>query len=367
MRLIVTGGGTGGHIYPALSVYRRFLADFKDAEALYVGSKFGIEHEVVAGTDVSYKEISARGFERSDKLYSFFSLFYFFWSILQSLIIVLRFKPDLVIGMGGYVSAPLVFAASLCGVPTMVHEQNAVSGLTTKFLVKFATKILYSFESSREEFSKYSGKLVYTGNPIRTEFLTVDREEERRALGLADDDVLILSFGGSGGAKIINDMAFALIPLLKKRADIKLINITGKNYEGKYEEDPRTLDAPDSFTQLSYSNEMHRLFAASDLLIARAGAMTMAEMEAMRLPAVLIPSPYVAHNHQLLNARDKEKIGVCLTIEEEGLSEAGFVSIVEELVLNPSKLEEMRANYPGDNRDAALLRIMALIKEYEKA
>lgn len=366
MKLIVTGGGTGGHIYPALSVYHRFLRDMEGGEALYVGSRFGIEHEVVAHSDVNYEEIKVRGFERGDKLYSLVSLFYLFIAIFQALALVRRYRPDLVIGMGGYVSAPVVFAAWLCRIPTLVHEQNAVSGLTTKFLARFATKLLYSFESSREEFAKYSEKLVFTGNPVRTEFLTVDRAEERRALGLAEDDRLILSFGGSGGSRTINDLALGLIPLLREESSIKLIHITGKNYEGAYDELLNELGAPNNFTLLSYSHEMHRLFAAADLLIARAGAITMAEMEAMRLPAILIPSPYVAHNHQALNARERAKRGVCINIEEEDLNEADFIRLVRELVLHPSRLSEMRASYVDTPRDSAMLKIMALIKEFKK-
>lgn len=367
MKLLVTGGGTGGHIYPALSVYHRFLAEFKDAEALYVGSKFGMEHEVVRNTDVNYRELSVRGFERTDKLYSFISFFYFIWSVFQALFVVIRYKPDLVIGMGGYVSAPVVFAAWLCRIPALVHEQNAVSGLTTKFLVRFATKILYSFESSREEFSRYKEKLVFTGNPIRTEFLTVDREEERRSLGLCSEDVLILSFGGSGGSQTINELALALIPLLKKHENFRLIHITGKNYEGRYDKRIAGLSPPESFTLLAYSNEMHRLFAAADILIARAGAITMAEMEAVRLPAILIPSPYVAHNHQVTNARAKSQSGACITVEEGEIESEAFVSLVEKLALDPDGLSKMRASYPNGDRDAAMLRIMALIEEFKRA
>lgn len=367
MKLIVTGGGTGGHIYPALSVYHRFLTEFEDSEALYVGSKYGIEHDVVSHSDINYKEIKVRGFERSDKLYSFVSFFYFILSIFQAFFLVLRYKPDLVIGMGGYVSAPVVFAAWLLRVPTMVHEQNAVSGLTTKFLVRFATKILYSFERTREEFSKYSHKLVFTGNPVRTEFLTVSREEERRNLGLAEDDVLILSFGGSGGSRTINDLAFALIPLLKEEKRLRLIHITGKNFEGVYDEKIPALDAPENFILLSYSHEMHKLFAASDILIGRAGAITMAEMEALRLPAVLIPSPYVAHNHQVLNAREKAASGGCIMIEEDELNEGEFVDLIRELALHPERRAEMKAAYPIGLRDEAMLKIMSLIEEYKRA
>lgn len=364
MKFIVTGGGTGGHIYPAISIYNRVLEDFENSEAMYIGSKFGIEHDVLSGTAINYKEISARGFERGDKLYSFVSLFYLIKAFFQALFIILRYKPALVMGMGGFVSAPVVIAAWFCRVPTVIHEQNAFPGLTTRFLAKFSKKILYSFDECVKHLSKHEKKMIKTGNPVRTEFLRVDRAEERKALGLAEDDILILSFGGSNGSKPINDLSFELLELTHKYPKLSVIHICGKFYEEVYKRELEGRDENTRFKLLVYGNEMYKLFASADLLISRAGATTIAEMEAVRLPAVLIPSPYVANNHQFYNAQSYIESKACIVLEEKDIDIKEFGALIGGLCENRAVLEEMRAAYGTWDRDVAMKKILEVISVF---
>ncbi len=364
MRLIISGGGTGGHIYPASSIYDKLDKSMPDCEKMYIGSKFGIEHKLFKDKSINFKEISARGFEKGDFLYSFVSFFYFIFSLFQSLSIMIRFKPDLVIGMGGFVSGPVIIAAYLLRIDTMIHEQNVIPGRSTTFLAKFAKKILFSYKESLQYLSKYNNKLYYTGNPVRNEFFEVDREEAREKIGIDEDEILIISMGGSSGAKMINDLSVDIADLVKENEKLKYIHITGKYYEQIYRMKNDINKFSDRVVVKPYVEDMPTLLSAADLMVARAGAITLAEMAAVGLPGLIIPSPNVTRDHQTFNARAVEKNGTCIVMIEKEFDKNEFKETVLNLTVNSDRLNTMRKSYKGVVKENALNTIISLIYDY---
>ncbi len=364
MRLIITGGGTGGHIYPAIAIAKRVRTAIPDCDILYVGGKYGFEKEIVRREEIAFYGIDVLGFNRRNifkRLYAYFKLVI---GLFQSFFLMRKYRPDLVIGTGGYVSGPVVLVAALLKIDTMIHEQNVIPGFTTKKLAKHVKKILISFKESASYF-KEQNKLYYTGVPIRAEFANLDRASARRALYLDEDSLFVVSLGGSGGAKTINDFSKTLAYHIKGNAHIKLAHITGKKYYNNY---IATLDKAkigDNVTILDYSDDMSTLLAAADLVISRAGALSLAEFAALALPAVLIPSPNVADNHQFFNAKSYEKQGTALLIEEKALDGAALIKMIDNLLANPEQLENMRKNYNQDRREDALSTIMSMVFSYQ--
>ncbi len=364
MKLIISGGGTGGHIYPARAIYDKLDKAMPDCEKMYIGSKFGIEHNLLEDNSINFKEISARGFRRGDFFYCFVSFFYFIRSIIETLYIISKFKPDLVIGMGGFVSGPVVLVANFLGIDTMIHEQNVVPGLSTQFLSRFASRILYSYKESLPYFEKYQNKLYYTGNPVRSEFTHVDREKARKKIGIQADEILIVSMGGSNGAKTLNDISLDIADLVKANPKLKYIHITGKYYNEIYKRDYDTSGFSDRVVILPYTNDMPNLMAAADLMIARAGAITLAEMASVSLPGIIIPSLNVARDHQTHNARAFDKVGGTVVFSEQNLDREKLKETVLDLCTHPDRLESMRLAYSKRIRENALSSIMSLIYDY---
>ncbi|MDO4772583.1 MAG: undecaprenyldiphospho-muramoylpentapeptide beta-N-acetylglucosaminyltransferase [Bacillota bacterium] len=364
MRLIISGGGTGGHIYPARAIYDKLGKVMPDCEKMYVGSRFGIEHKLLKDEEINFKEISARGFRRGDLLYCIVSFFYFIRSLMETFCIMRKFKPDLVIGMGGFVSAPVVLMANFMGIDSMIHEQNVVPGLSTQVLSRFAGRILYSYKESLPFFTKYQNKLYYTGNPVRTEFQNVDREAARKKIGIAKDELLIVSMGGSNGAKTMNDLSVQIAAVVNLNPKLKYIHITGKYYDEIYRAEYDTSGYSDRVIILPYTNDMPNLMAAADLMIARAGAITLAEMASVALPGIIIPSLNVARDHQTHNAKAFDKVGGTVVLREDELDLTAFRDLVQELCEKPEKLARMRSAYSEKIREDALASIMSLIYDY---
>ncbi len=364
MRVIISGGGTGGHIYPARSIYDKLDRSMPYCEKIYIGSKFGIEHSMLKDEGINYKEINARGFERGDYWYCIVSFFYFIQAFFQALIIMIKFKPDLVIGVGGFVSGPVILAANFLRIDTMIHEQNVVPGLVTQFLSRFTKKILYSYKESLPYFEKCQNKLYYTGNPVRREFVDADREESREKIGVTDKQVLIVSMGGSNGAKTINDLSLVIADLVKENENLRYIHITGKYYKDKYQETYDTSDFSDRVVILPYTDDMPSLMSAADLMICRSGAITLAEMGATSLPGILIPSPNVSRDHQTHNAKAFAKIGSCVVLEENKIDKEEFKQLVFDIVSNERRLSGMREAYSESVKENALNSIISLIYDY---
>ncbi len=364
MRIIISGGGTGGHIYPARAIYDRLDMSMPDCEKMYIGSKFGIEHTMLKDKSMNFKEISARPFLRGQYWYCIISFFYFIKAIFETFFIMKKFKPDLVMGMGGFVSGPVVLVAHFLGIDTFIHEQNVVPGLSTEFLSRFATKILYSYKESIPYFEKYQNKIFYTGNPVRNDFVIIDREKARKKIGLKDDELLIVSMGGSNGAQTINDLSFELAKYVDKSDNLKYIHITGKYYKNEYNRKYDTSKLSKRIVILGYTDDMPNLMSAADIIISRSGAITLAEIAVSSVPSILIPSPNVARDHQTHNALAFEKIGGSIVMLENELDKEKFIAEIDNLVDHKDKLASMRRAYKNAMRENALNTIISLIYDY---
>ncbi len=363
MRLIVTGGGTGGHIYPAIAIAKRVRKAIPDCDILYAGGMHGLEKDIVRREGIAFYGIDVLGFNRRSLLKRLIAYFKLIVALFQSFQLMRKYHPDLVIGTGGYVSGPVVLVASLMGIDTMIHEQNVVPGFTTRKLEKHVKKILLSFKESMVHF-KEQNKLYYTGVPIRTEFIDIDRQMARKTHKLVDD-LLIVSLGGSGGAATINKIATSLAYHIKKRDNVKLVHITGKRYYADYVKSLDDARIADNVTIVDYLDDIQTLLAAADLVISRSGALSLSEFAALSLPAILIPSPNVADNHQFFNAKAHEKMGTALLIEEKSLDIDGLLNIIDNLIDNPEQLENMRKNFDMHPREDALSTIMSIIFSYQ--
>ncbi len=364
MRLIISGGGTGGHIYPAIALYKRLQVAIPDCETLYIGSKHGYEHVLVNDTAVSFAEISVKGLNRRDIRTWPSTIFNLIKSFFETYKIIKKFKPDLVIGMGGYVTFPVVFTAHFLRIDTMIHEQNSVPGFTTKKLSRYADRVLISYKESIEFFDK-PNLLYYTGNPVRQEFMNVDRAKSREKYGLRENQKLIVSMAGSNGAYKFNELSMLIDEFVKKDENLRYINIVGKYAEANFKEVTKNHQFSDRTTIIDYHDDMPGLMAAADLMICRAGAITLAEMAIVGLPGILIPSPYVVGDHQKHNAISYQKEGSCVMLEEDTITDELFNSTLAKLVYSDGILEKMRKCHGADYRENALNTIVSLVYDYQ--
>lgn len=321
MRIVLSGGGTGGHIYPALAVAKQALQQMPDCELLYIGSNRGLEKELVAKEDIAFESIEITGFRRKLSWDNIKTIIRFLRGVRRVRKLLKKFKPDIVIGTGGYVCGPVVFAAAKLGIPTLLHEQNVIPGLTNAFLSRYANTVMVSFAGSQMNFPK-AKHVVYTGNPRASQVVSADAGRGRSSLGLNEQDRLIVIVGGSGGAKAINDAMAELAPFIQKNEQFRFLFITGQSYYDntftRIREQLSTI--PEHLLIKPYIHNMPEVLAATTLIIGRAGASSLAEITALGIPSILIPSPNVTNNHQEANARWLEKEGAAKVILESELN-----------------------------------------------
>ena len=347
MRVIITGGGTGGHIYPGIAIAKKLKTKWK-AEILFVGSKNGLENELVPQAGLNLKTITVKGFRRKpslDVLMTFFLMFKGFWEGKQT---IEEFKPDVVIGTGGYVCGPVVLAASLSGIPTMIHEQNSIPGVTNRILSRLVDKIAVSFTDSISYFPTDRKKIKLTGNPVRTEVFKVTKEEGIRRLNLDPDKKTVLVFGGSRGAKIINDAMETVIKENLSSNKLQIVHITGKKHYNDYiERLKRQRIDPSAYGNIKiepYIYDMQYALAAADLIVSRAGAMTIAEITALGKPSILVPLKIAANDHQKTNALSLKRKHAAEVILEEDLTGKMLNNKIKELIFDEKKLNLMAQN-----------------------
>ncbi|EIW00878.1 undecaprenyldiphospho-muramoylpentapeptide beta-N-acetylglucosaminyltransferase [Thermoanaerobacter siderophilus] len=361
MKYLFAGGGTGGHIYPAIAIAKEILKNEKDAQILFVGTKKGLENELVPREGFELKTITVQGFKRKLSLDTLKTIYKAMVGLKEANDILKEFKPDVVIGTGGYVGGPVLMMAALKGIPTLIHEQNAFPGLTNKVLSRFVKVVAVSFEESVKYF-KNKEKIVVTGNPIRRELLKVTKEEGLKNLGFYSDKPLIVSVGGSRGAEKIN---FTMVEFLKQKdKNLQVLIITGANQYEKVLEKVKTetINIDETVKIIPYCHNMQDVYAAADIIICRAGAITLAEITAKGVASILIPSPYVANNHQEYNARVLEKAGASYVILEKDLIAEELYKKIKYLLDNPQVLSRMRDNARKISKIDAAEKIYKLIK-----
>lgn len=358
MRVLVSGGGTAGHINPALAIADKIKTEIPDAVIEYVGTPGGMENQLVPKAGYKIHGVEVKGFKRKLTIENVDAAIKAFTSVTKAKKIIKNFKPDIVIGTGGYVSWPVVKAAAKSGVPTLIHEQNAVPGVTTKMLSKLVDKVMISFENSAEFFDCDKSKLVLTGNPVSEKMLKADKKQMRQILGIPDNAVVIVSAGGSLGAKMLNAAVFELIKNYScEEEKVYHFHATGK---GGYEEQSKLYKSigfenvdedtlkKGNVTVKKYIYNMNELLASADIVVCRAGAMTLSEIAAMQKASVIIPSPNVTNNHQYKNAKVLSDGNAAVLIEEKDLTGEILCEKVKEYAENTQlriKTEENIKNF----------------------
>ena len=362
MRVLIAAGGTAGHINPALAIAGALKAAEPTAEIHFAGRREGMEYGLVTKAGYPFHHIEINGFQRrlnaENIVRNIVALWHLALSGPRTQKILNEVKPDLVIGCGGYVSGPIVRAAAKRGIKTAIQEQNAFPGVTTKLLAKDVDVVLSASADAVEKLG-HPEKTTVVGNPVRPEVLTADREAARRNLK-AGDRTVILSFGGSLGADRINQVVADLCAWEQKNQKPVLhLHATGQYGVELFQnlEKEKGFAPGDSLVVKEYINNMPELLAAADLVISRAGALTLAELEAVGRAAILIPSPNVAENHQYYNAMELQKAGAAVVIEEKDLTGEALVATVADLLAEPGKLAQMGRNARKLSVDDSLDRI----------
>lgn len=345
-RMILSGGGTGGHIYPALALYRRLKEVNPQLEVLYVGTEKGLESTIVPKEGIPFSSVEIQGIKRSLSLENVKAIWLMMTSTQRAKKIIREFEPDIVIGTGGYVCAPVLLAAAQEKIPTLIHEQNSVAGITNKFLARFVDKIAISFPEVEKDFSRYSQKVVLTGNPRGQEVVQTSSEREILAqqFGLNEELPTILVFGGSRGAPAINQASLAAIKYWQHK-DYQVIIATGASHFEELAKESQFKDLEDSNIRVvPYIDNMPAVFQAIDLVVCRSGATTLTELTALGLPSVLIPSPYVTNNHQEHNAMALVHQQAAKMIKETDLTAENIFEITDKLITTPLELRGMAKN-----------------------
>ena len=340
MKLIVSGGGTGGHIYPALTLIDAIKSKRPDAEFLYVGTQKGLEADIVPKAGINFTALNLEGgLERRFTLENFSRAANAIWSIKHASDIVKNFKPNVVVGTGGYVCGPILLAASLMKVPTLIQEQNAVAGVTNKILSKFVTKIAVGTHDALKNFP--AEKTVYTGNPIRSEVLAAKKSDGLKEFGFTEDKPIVLISGGSRGARSINNAMIEVLKSAAQKNSAQFLHVTGKGeFDAVTEKLTDVLDAP-NIKVVPYLYNMPRAMAMADLAIFRAGATGLAELTARGVPSILIPYPFAAENHQEFNARALVEAGAARMILNKDLTAEILSAKIDELLTAPETLKKM--------------------------
>lgn len=345
MKVLLAGGGTAGHINPALAIAGKLLAEKPDTEIAFVGTPSGLENRLVPAAGFPLYHVKVMGLQRRLTLKNFKALYYALKSPHDAKKILRTFKPDLVVGTGGYVSWPVLNAAAKAGIPTAIHEANALPGLTTKMLSKKVDLVFLSFEESEKHLDCSVDKLVLTGNPLRAELYRVVREEERARLGLKKKDRYVLAFGGSLGARRLNETLFRFEQSLTEEENVVVCHALGKtSYAKALEENTLQemgLADKKNVQIMEYIDDMPGRMAAADLVICRAGALTLSELAFLKKPAILVPSPYVADDHQHKNAVVFRDGGAARLVTEEELSGDKLLECARELLGDDEQLKLM--------------------------
>lgn len=367
MKVLLAGGGTAGHINPALAIAGYIKKKRPETEFLFIGNRDGMEQRLVPQAGFDIKSITISGFKRSfspkNMVENVKTVTRTFTSSHEAKKIISEFKPDICIGTGGYVSGPVIRTAAKMGIPCIIHEQNAYPGVTNKMLAKSVNKVMLAVPDAKKYFEK--ADFVVTGNPVRGDILTADKEESRAELKL-DGRPMILSFGGSLGARKINEAVADIVARSGKDGRYQHIHAYGKYgdwFPDLVKEKGTDISQCSNLDIRPYIDNMPTCMAAADLVICRAGAITLSEIQAMGKPAILIPSPNVAENHQYHNAMALVNAGAAEIIEESELSGETLMKTVDKMLLDPEKLKTISENSRKMAITDANERIYSIVKK----
>lgn len=346
MKYLFAAGGTGGHVNPALAVAGYIREQEPDAQILFVGTAEKIESKLVPTAGFDFKTIRISGFKRgfspSDIKNNIQTVMRILSATAESRRIIRSFQPDVAIGFGGYVSGPVIREAHKLGVKTVIHEQNAYPGVTNKTLAKVVDRVLLT-DPAAEKYLDCKNAPVVTGLPVRGQILSANRDLARFELGL-DERPLILSFGGSLGARSINRAVTELIAARHGAGACHFIHATGQNgldMQEQLRDRGVDLEREHHVDVRAYIDDMDRCLAAADLVVCRAGASTISELEALGRASILVPYPYAAENHQYYNALTLADAGAAIVVKDQELTGELLIEKVDELLRDPNKLKRM--------------------------
>ncbi|WP_428908739.1 undecaprenyldiphospho-muramoylpentapeptide beta-N-acetylglucosaminyltransferase [Niallia sp. Krafla_26] len=360
MNIIVSGGGTGGHIYPALALIREIQKESKDVNFLYIGTEKGLESNLVVREGIPFKSIHITGFKRSLSFENVKTISRFIRGVRKSRKILKEFEADVVIGTGGYVCGPVVYAASKLGIPTIIHEQNSVPGLTNKFLSRYVDRIAVCFEEAKAFFPEK--KVVLTGNPRASEVLNQDGKKGRASVGLSERQPVVLIVGGSRGARPINEAVLKSLSMLGQKP-YQILYVTGDVHYDEVKKEVDLIGNPKNVVIKPFIHNMPEILAGVDLTVARAGATTLAELTSLGIPSILIPSPYVTNNHQEKNARALSDHHAAKVVLEQDLSGQKLVEEIDRILMDQDKLLEMKKAAKNLGIPDAAGRLYKLMKD----
>ena len=359
IKVIVSGGGTGGHIFPAVAIANAIKNKYPNTEILFVGAKGKMEMEKVPKAGYPIKGLWISGLQRKLTLGNLLFPVKVLVSMLHAVSIIKSFKPDVAIGVGGYAGGPLLKAASMMGIPTLIHESNSFPGITNKLLGKSVNKVCVAFSNMEKYFPKH--KLVLTGNPVRQEILQLNgkRDAALAHFKLDHKRPVILVVGGSLGARSVNQAIQASLPLFKKN-NYQLLWQTGKHEAAQYSHSVKELSY-DGVQAHEFIYEMDLAYQAANVVVSRAGAMSVSELALVAKPAILVPYPYASEDHQTKNAMTLVLKDAALLVKDEQAKDLLYEQI-EGLLSNPAKMEQLVVNI---NRLAVSDADQLILKEVE--
>lgn len=358
MKIAITAGGTGGHIFPALAIINKIKSHDKNSKFLYFGTTDRMEKDIIPEKGIPYIGIQMKGLNRKNILKNITVLKIYLAAIKKAEVELKKFKPDIVIGVGGYITAPVLVAANHLGIKTIIHEQNSIPGVSNKLLSHFVNKICVSFKESESYFPKK--KTIYTGNPRSEEILAMEKGK-REDFGFNHKSKFIILVMGSLGSLTMTKKMKELIPSFKDK-DYQVLVVTGKGYYDDYKD----VKTPNNVKIVPFYDAKYMKDA--DLIITRSGASTIAEVTALLLPSIMIPSPYVTHNHQYKNAKALEDKKACKILEEKDFCKENLLSLIDDC-FKKEVYNEMRKNLKEfscpNSAEAIYKEIMGLVRNEE--
>ena len=334
MKVVITAGGTGGHIFPALALISKLKEKEKDVDILYIGTTNRMEKDIIPKEGIPYIGIEMKGLNRKNIFKNIDVMKTYLKAVSKAKAELTKFKPDIVIGFGGYISAPVIYAAHKLKIKTIIHEQNSIPGVSNKFLSRYVDKVLVSFKESIKDFP--SSKTIYTGNP-RSEQIKDIEKISKTTLGFKKDKALVIIVMGSLGSLTMTKKLKETLPLFKNK-DYQVLLITGKDYYDEYKD----IKLSSNVKLVPFVDNLLGLMKDADLIVTRSGASTIAEITSIGLPAIMVPSPYVTNNHQYVNAKSLEDDGACIILKEEDFDKNSLVDLLDKTINDKKKLNSMR-------------------------
>lgn len=333
MRVVISAGGTGGHIYPALAIINKIKDLEPDSEFLYIGTTDRMEAKLIPELGINYVGVEMMGLDRKHLLNNFKVLWMYKKAKDKVKSYIKNFNPDVVVGVGGYITAPVIEVAAKLGYKTVIHEQNSIPGVSNKKLSNTVDKVLVSLPDSINHFPK--NKVVYTGNPRSEEIVSI-KPADVKEFGFSKDKKIVVIVMGSLGSATINSVELEMVPFFKDK-NYQVLLITGERYFNDYKD----IDIPNNVKVVPFLKNFINVLKSSDLIVSRAGASTISEVTAIGIPSILVPSPYVTNNHQLKNAKELEKVGACKILEEKDFNKDNLIRLIDDIFLDNNLYKSM--------------------------